>query len=183
MKKLKEDENLDNEMIWWVCFRIALAYDELGASKLALKWLQKAVKYTEIPARIIQNYWELGMISEKSNINLAIKYYDVAIQECLEIKHNVFLISLVGNKAILQDDIVAVQKTEKLLSKITEEECQYYYRSKEYMYNVVYENYAKIYIHTKQFIKARHAINQIINNDNKKDELRQELLQAVKKAC
>lgn len=162
----------NSELLWWIYFRMCLIYKKLGMYKMSIKFLKKAIPHTTTyKHRSIQNNWMLGTLYEKTNKDIAIKYYDIAIQECCEVSCKIFLINIVGNKAVLTNDITLIEQTLCLLDEITEEECNQYYYTKETLKNTIYENFAKIYINLKEYNNAINSINKIKNNNELQAEL------------
>lgn len=157
LKIFENDKNFDHK--YYCNYLIAITYYQLENYALAIKYAKIAKTFVENIASRMRINWLISCYYEKFNINEAVNYIDLAIQDCLSIQSEENLYGALVHKAFLTNDSQMAIDSINELKRIN--------INKERL-DAAYQDLLMIYIHTNKFLKAQKTLNNIQDKNLKK---------------
>lgn len=154
---LNLSEMRKKSFLWFAYFRIALSYKRMGNYENSILFTEKSSFYSYRKEQSVQQYWLLGLCYEELNYDLACENYDIALSISQENEYIDYTCQIYANKAGLTGNEVDIYKALDLAKK--------YYKDYEYLFDAVFENWAKIHIKNNQIEKAKRMLHRIKNKD------------------
>lgn len=152
LKLIKNTKDFD--MLYFCNFFIAIIYHQLENFEMAIKYAKITKTFVEDTANRMKINWLISWYYEKINIQKAVEYIDLAIEDCciIESKENLYG-ARVHKAFLINDSRMAIEAINKLKSIKMQSE-----RMDE-----VYQDLFMIYIHTGDLIKAQYTLKNINN--------------------